>query len=180
MKYWLLLSLLVVGLVPAAVAEDPPPRPKAVERALHVERNYALIQVLVRSGLQLAAEEDPLKRAGQCLGVADRLAEEIRQAAEKGEEQRVAELGEHLHALFVQGVAPSVRLARRQIPPESTAEGDLRETCNRAAAFVQRLEEFLQSADPDDKVDKQPMIRELHGAVDAVERAFKPQSQRVP
>ncbi len=172
MRRLLLLPLLVAVLVPAAVAEDPAVLP-AAERVVQVQRNYGLIQTLVESGLHLAAEEDPLKRALQCLDVAGRMVEEIRQAAEKREELRVVELGEHLHALLEQGVAGNVGLARRQTPLGSTAEKSLRETCDQAAALVGQLEEFLQStSEPLDGAEIKGMLRGLHDGLEAVEKAF--------
>jgi len=167
-------------LVPAALAEDPAATPTP-ERAIQVQRNYRLIRTLVESGLHLAAEEDPLKRARQCLDVAGRLAEEIRQAAEKREELRVVELGEHLHALLEQGVAGNIALARRQIPSGSTAEKGLREACDQAAAFVRQLEEFLQStSEPFEGAEMKLMLQGLHAGLDAVEKAFTGQTRPRP
>jgi hypothetical protein len=177
MRRLLFLPLLAAFLVPAALAEDPAALP-APERAVQVQRNYGLIQTLVESGLHLAAEEDPLKRAHQCLDVAGRMAAEIRQAAEKREELRVVELGEHLHALLEQGVAGNIGLARRQIPSGSTAEKGLREACDQAAVLVRQLEEFLQStSEPLDSAEMKLMLRGLHAGLDAVEKAFTGQTR---
>jgi hypothetical protein len=174
MRRLLFLPLLAAFLVPAALAEEPP----TVERAVQVQRNYGLIQTLVESGLHLAAEEDPLKRARQCLDVAGRLAEEIRQAAEKREELRVIELGEHLHALLEQGVAGNVGLARRQIPLGSTAEKSLRQACDQAAVLVRQLEEFLQStSEPHDSAEMKLMLRGLHSGLEAIEEFFSTQTR---
>src|SRR5262249_37011031 len=74
-----LLAFLVVCLTGAAgfvLADPPAPNPSAAERLKQLRRDRALIHKLVESGLRLAEEDDPLKRADQC----NRLAEDLTRA----------------------------------------------------------------------------------------------------
>jgi hypothetical protein len=98
----------------------------------------------VHSGLQLAAEEESLKRAESCNGLAERLAAEIRRSVQNGEPERVVELADHLHSVLAGGVAANLAVARRQIAPDSTGEKDLQQVRDRAADLVKPLEEELR------------------------------------
>jgi hypothetical protein len=77
-----------------------------------LRRNRDLISLLVNSGIALASEEDGLKRADQCGGLAKQLVGEIRQAAVDLDDARVLELGDHLNALLKRGIAPNLTIER--------------------------------------------------------------------
>ncbi len=167
------LPLCVVVLVPAVVAEDPPRQPSVAEQARQFQRNRELIQMLVQEGLRLASEEDPLKRAEVCNAVAECLANAIRQAAENREKARVAELGQHLHALLEQGVAANLNTARAQIPVGSTQEKALKEIRDRATELVLPLvQQLQQTADPEDNEELHHTLKVLHDGRAEVERAL--------
>src|SRR5437899_3292438 len=104
MKRLLLLPIAAVLLTTPAWADDPAPAPTADERAQLFQRDRALIQALVQGGLRLAAEERALGRADACADVAEKLAAEIRQAADSRQGDRAAELGGYLRALLDDGV----------------------------------------------------------------------------
>src|SRR5205809_8121485 len=112
MKRLWLLPIAAIFLTTLAWADDPSPAPSDAERAQMFQRDRALIQVLVRGGLRLAAEEDPLGRADSCADLAEQLASEIRQAAESRQGDRAATLGDHLRALLNDGVDVNLSGAR--------------------------------------------------------------------
>src|SRR5262249_47724961 len=141
----------------------PAPQPTAAERVHQFQRNCGLIQTLVQGGLRLAAEEDPLKRAECCSGVAKRLADELHRAAESQDRTRVVELGEHLNALLASGVAANLSTARRQIPQGSTLEKNLLEIRDQTALLVVPLEEILhRDAGSENGDEIQRTLKVLH------------------
>ena len=143
MKRLLLLPIAVVLLATLAWADDPALPPTAAERAQMFQRDRALIQVLVRGGLRLAAEEDPLGRADSCADLAEQLASEIRQAAESRQGDRAAELGDHLRALLNDGVDVNLSGARNVIPPGSAEEKKLQTVSKRAMNLKRFLDDRL-------------------------------------
>jgi hypothetical protein len=156
---WLALFALLAPLAGAADQAQV-----SGERARQFQRNRDLIQTLVHGSLRLATEDDPLKRAEQCNGLAEQLAAAIRQAAECRDTTRVVELGQHLHALLEQGIAANLRTARKQIPPGSTLEKQLERVRKQAADLVQPLEEQLEegvgAANQEDMEQTRKALRE--------------------
>jgi len=139
-----LLFVPVFAFVTAlALAQETAPAPNA-ERMELFRRDRGLIEKLVAGGLQLAGEEDPLRRADFCTGVAEQLAAEIEQAAEGSENARAAEFGQHLRAMLQDGVAHNLTTARGRIPAGSAEEKRLFEVNERAAKVLGGLERRLQ------------------------------------
>lgn len=138
------LPIAAIFLTTLAWADDPAPAPSDAERAQLFQRDRALIQVLVRGGLRLAAEEDALGRAGSCADVAEQLAAEIRQAADSRQGDRAAELGDHLRALLDDGVSLNLNGARSIIPPGSADEKKLHAVHERAKKLNRFLEDRPQ------------------------------------
>src|SRR5439155_26249795 len=67
-----LLPTALAAWAGAALAQDD----GVDERAGQLQRDQQLIQLLVDSGVRLAAEDDPLRRADYCNRLADRLGKE--------------------------------------------------------------------------------------------------------
>src|SRR5262249_1106535 len=96
-----LLFVLLLGPVLLATAlawADAPALSGEPQRADQLRRNRNLIGALVEGGLNLAGEDDPLKRAGYCNDLAQRLAGAIKEASESRDGPRTAELGRHLRS----------------------------------------------------------------------------------
>src|SRR5262249_9849331 len=144
MKRYLLLLVPVCLAGTLAWAYDPAPPEN--DRALRLQRNLGLIKVLVDGSVNLANEEDPLRRAGHCKTIADRMGDEIRWAAESHDAPRAIELGRYLHRVLDDGLALNLGRARKGIPQGSAEERQMRELQTGAAGLVADLEKHLQNA----------------------------------
>ena len=116
-------TILHVGVLVAASAcalaghvlaqQDPP-----ADRAHELKRDQQMVQTLIASGLKLAAEKDPLRRADQCNRLADRYAAEIKLAVQAKDAGRAAQLGQQMQALLTRGVAQNLAVARTAPEPD--------------------------------------------------------------
>jgi hypothetical protein len=172
-RLFFLPGFVVLGCAILAVAQEPaaPPDDTVPARALH--RNRELIQALVRSGLCLAAEEDPVKRADSCNELALRFAGEIGQAATEHDHARAVELGDCLYAVLKQGVAFNLGTARRLTPPGSAHELEINRVGDRASHLTEPLEKLLQNPDAVGAGDLRPVVQKLRDARWEVEKAWK-------
>jgi hypothetical protein len=171
MKRWLLVLLvgpLLAGLAPALV---PPAADD--DEVRQFRRDRPLIEALVEGGLRLSAEDDPLRRADYCAGLAERFADEVRQSVEQKEAPRVEEMGAHLSALLEHGVALNLNQARGVIPPGSADEKKLQEIRGRAVAAAGLLEERLKAALGDEREPMEHTLRAVHDSRERVEKALK-------
>ncbi len=173
MKHFLLVPISIV-LLSALVWADDAAAPSPAQLARQFQRNRGLVQALVHGGLRLAGENDPLKRADYCTGLAECLVDEMRQAADDRETARVAELGQHLHALLEHGVAANLSTARDAIPPGSMEEKGLQDLQERTARVLRPLEERLQrNGDPEGRDDLLRARKAVSEGRTVVEKALK-------
>jgi hypothetical protein len=116
------LALLLAAVAGAGhvLAGDEPE-----DRARQLQRDQHMIESLVQSGLKLAAEVDPLRRADQCNRLADRFAREIKLAVQKKDATRAALFGEQIQALLVKGVAGNLHAAWASLAPNSPREPEI-------------------------------------------------------
>lgn len=164
MRHWLLplnalvVAVVVVGAEPAALEPS-----SAAEKLRLFQRNRPLVEMLVEGGLKLAALDDPLERGACCAEVAQQLAEEVRQAARRHEGFRAAELGQHLHRLLEDGVAPNLQAAAGpDLHPESQGYRKLLALSEQVDVVMQPLEEDLRRlTDPDAQEDVDRLRRAL-------------------
>ena len=110
---WLVL-LSALALAGHVLAGDETP----ADRARALQRDQHLVQTLIASGLKLAAEKDPLRRADHCNRLADSYAVEIKRAMQNKDGLRVAQFGEQMQALLTKGVAQNLTVARAALKPD--------------------------------------------------------------
>jgi hypothetical protein len=167
------LAVMPLAILATLVwADDVSVRP-AAEHARQWQRNRDLVKTLVDSGLSLAGEDDVLKRADQCAGLAAHLAGEIRQAARQREGPRISELGQHLQTLLEQGVAANLTRARDAATGGTSLEQQLKKLQEQTANVVGPLEdELLRSQDAETREDVQRALRSLHLGRTFVEKAL--------
>jgi len=142
MKRPILLTLVGVVLATGAWADAPTLRTADEARQLH--ENLDLVRNLVKGGLLLAAEDDPLKRADHCNALATYLASEIEQAAERHDIDRAAELGQHLRMMLQHGVADNVRALKGDVQPGSVRDQQLGQLSKNVRQVLDTLESHLR------------------------------------
>jgi hypothetical protein len=169
-RRFLTLALLAVTAT-LAWADDPAAR-LAAERARQFERNRNLIDALVQSALHLAGEDDALKRADQCAGLAEQLGQEIRDAAHNHDTARISELSSHFQAMLEQGVAGNLLFAKKSVAAGSHLDQKMGDLRGRTADVIKNLEEEVRRAtDADNRSELQGVLKAIHAGGDVVDRA---------
>jgi hypothetical protein len=164
--YWLLVPALM-----AMAADEPTPN---VTRGQRLRRDSQLIESVVQSGLRIAGENDPLKRATYCNGMAETLAAEISQAAGDRDGMRLTELGQYFQELLEQGVASNLNFARKQLPSGPSLERKLHPIGEQATEIAKRLEAQLELAPLSNSQDALRNAREqLRAGQTEVEKALR-------
>ena len=136
----------VIGAgVMARAAEDLPGNPTPDDALHQFQNDQRLIRALVDAGMRLAEEEDTLKRAALCNGLAAHLAQEIQQAAANKDGERVTLLGRYLQTMLDRGVARIVRQARSKLPAGSPREEEVKQVGREVARFLQPLPEAVNA-----------------------------------
>jgi hypothetical protein len=133
-------------LAPAAGAlfavAATPPAPAADDEARRFHRNRGLIERLVQDGLDLAREDNLVKRADRCNDIVQGLAREMT-GAEAGESERVAELGRYLRDVLKRGVGDNLKTARTDIHAGSEEEKELQRVHDKTKDVVHDLKTRL-------------------------------------
>jgi hypothetical protein len=174
MKHHLLPPLLTAAVLAAlAGAQSPSPKTDEIGRLQQLTRNRGLIQELVKHGLSLAAENDALKRADCCNGLARHLAQEIQQAAELHDVRRAAELGDHLCSLLSGGVAPNLTTVRVRTPLGSAGDIEMRRVGEDTRELTEPLEDLLGSVVQAEPGDLKRLLHSIRKARGEVENALK-------
>jgi hypothetical protein len=84
-----------------------------------LKANRGLYEELTKSALELSNKNTSLDRAEECHKVAARLAREAREAVDRKDSDRLAEVSDHLHAVTTDGLAPNLTAARQGITSRS-------------------------------------------------------------
>lgn len=122
----LLVSAALAALA-AWVSAQPGYTPTAADSLRMLKANRGLYEDLTTSALALSGRNTSLDRADECRKVADRLAREAREAVDRKDADRLAEVSDHLHAVTADGLAPNLADARGSINPKSPDSQRLRE-----------------------------------------------------
>src|SRR3954469_25157583 len=78
----------------------------AAEHLKLMQTNRKLLEELVEEGVQLGDANTNLDRATQCQQVANRLTRELKNAVERDDADRVAEMSDHFSSLINSGFLP--------------------------------------------------------------------------
>jgi hypothetical protein len=122
-----LLVTVALAALAAWVSAQPGYNPSAAHSLRMLKANRGLYEELTKSALALSDKNTSLDRADECRKVADRLAREAREAVDRKDADRLAEVSDHLHAVTSDGLAPNLAEARRDIAPKSPDYGRLQE-----------------------------------------------------
>jgi hypothetical protein len=141
------------------------------ERTQQLRSDEDVIDALVRGGLDLAGEDDPLKRADHCNCIVDVLAREIKKAVARKDGVRVALLSDQMQELLVQGVAVNVTRAQETVAPDSPGAEAIARVGEKVALVTDdlagELDRFPEPA------QMQPVRQALAKGKQEVEKAVK-------
>ncbi len=127
-----LLVCAALAALAAWVSAQPGYTPTAADSLRMLRANRGLYDELTKSALALSDRNTSLDRADECRKVADRLAREAREAVDRKDADRLAEVSDHLHAVTADGLAPNLTDARQGISPKSPDFARLREVHQQA------------------------------------------------
>lgn len=125
MRRTLLSTTIFLALAAWAGAQGPS---SPLSPATHCElfkTNQDLLQHLVNDGIELADDDQPLKRAEQCNRTAAMLARYLGNAADDQNADRVVELAGIMSDVVRDGLVPNLNAAQDQIKPGDPREGVL-------------------------------------------------------
>jgi hypothetical protein len=167
-----LSSVLMVVIASGGLAlgqtDDSASSPEP-QRFRQRELNQGLVKALVKGGLRLAAETDPLKRADCCTELVSSFVTDIQQAAKARQDSRADELGDHLCSLLQRGVANNLKAARNRTRPPmgSMLEKEIDRVRDKTFMATKGLDDLLG----------RPDRNELKEVLAGVERAAKAPDQ---
>jgi hypothetical protein len=162
-----LIALTVAGHVLAAGDDS------AAERARELLRDQNMLQALVDSGLKLAAETDPLRRADHCTRLADKLGREIKVAVQNKDVKWAAVLGDQVQLLLSKGVAGNLKEARALSLPDPLLEPEIARVGCEVAVTAKLIEEELNSQADLEPENMQITLQAVARGKADVERAVK-------
>jgi hypothetical protein len=168
-----LLVVPLVALAGLALADGPQTDLAVQERLKQFQRDERLIEMLIESGVQLAAAEDPLKRAEECNRLADGLAREVKRAVVDRDPARASDLGRHLEALLVRGVAGNLQRARADLPLDSLRRKDFQRIGKESQWLMQPLEDEIERMTPNERERVQAVRKAVAVGLTEVEKALK-------
>jgi len=165
----MILVALGSGLALGGLPGDAAP---AVSRVDRLHEDQQLIEALVDSGLRLAGDDDPLRRAETCNALADRVAKEVKRATAAKDRTRAADLGRQLHGLLERGVAGNLALAQSRMPDDSPLIPEMRRLGEQAVAVMGPAMQELESTADSEALDMKQALQGLSRARAEVERVL--------
>jgi hypothetical protein len=160
----------IVFLVAMTAAGSGPPGPDEPARVKQFARNRELIEVMIAGGLKMAVEKDALRRADQCNELARRLAGEVHDAIDAGENDRAIEMGGHLEAMLLRGVAANLAAAGALTGASRPTEPELRRVRQDALDLVAPVERLFEGVHPEQEELRRVLVA-VHNARLRVDQA---------
>lgn len=114
--------------------------PLAWEQLKLFESNRDLLEELVEHSVDLANADTPVAKVRACHESTKALGRALRDAADRDDADRVAELGDHLTAVINHGLVPTIDDARKTVPVGTQAEKELFELTSVATQDAERFE----------------------------------------
>jgi hypothetical protein len=149
---WLLLLLPPLTAAGLALADGPAPVRSPAERLEQFRRDRGLVRKLVEGGLQLANQDDPLKRADQCNLLAKDLSQAVQQAVQERDRARGERFGQGLEKLLVHGVAGNLNLVADHPAPDGPSLSEVHRLSDEALSVMEPLQkEFDRAPDSQQK-----------------------------
>jgi hypothetical protein len=132
--------VVLIAIAAWAGAQSNPSAPLAGEQLKLFQSNRELLENLVEHGVELANADTPVAKVKACHASAKDLGRALRDAADRDDPDRVAELGDHLSAVLRHGLVPTIDDARRVVPVGTAAEAELVELTLAATEDAKKFE----------------------------------------
>lgn len=165
-----LMLVVFLGASAWAGAQGTAPGLTAADRLRLLRANRAVLNDLVGSGVELAGADDPLDRAAACGKTVRALGVAFRAAAESGDADRAADLGDHLSTAVRDGLVPALDDARRVIPDGSPRAPELKALRAKAAAEVGEYRAAVPAAG---RVADSPKVKAARDQLDGLREKLK-------
>jgi len=163
-------TTILMALAAMLGAQDPRTGPNVQERAKLLQRNYGVAEQLVKSSLTLAKTSSSLDRSTSYDEIIRTLEKEIKEAAQAGDAERVAELTDHLSRLMNEGLLPNLQKARQVISANSPDEKSLFDLRDLARRMTEEIADKLAHSAVGGKPEVQAKLKDLRAAREQVER----------
>jgi hypothetical protein len=161
-----LVLLIFAGLAALAGAQSGKPVLTGSQQQQLFHRNRAMVEALVDSGVEISKQSNEYtERSRSYRDLAMKFQSELNQAADNNDAARVAELGKHLNTVLLEGLAPSLRNAHRQIGADGTGREKLLDIRNSTVELVDWLQNRARN-----KWADTPEVREV---IDSLETTKK-------
>jgi hypothetical protein len=139
------------------------------DRLRLLKANSLLIENLVNDGVAMSSADRPVDRAERGRSAARSLVNAIQQAASAEDAERVAELTGLFRVFVSDGLAPMLKEAKRDVPPESPDGKRVRELTETAQRDLNDLKAALGQSD---KLTANPRVQEAAKQLEGLEGAL--------
>jgi hypothetical protein len=172
MVRWAYLLTAFVALAAWAGAQGPvPPAALSAEDRLRLlKTNGALIDELVRDGVEMSKPGNPVQKAERCRSASVSLANAIRQAATAEDAERIVELTGLFREFVRDGLAPTITEAQRGVPLDSPSGRQLRDLRDTVAKDVTSLKAAIPATG---KVGDNPRVQDALKQLDELAETLK-------
>ena len=140
MRRLVFTSFVLTLLAAWASGQSATSGPLAGEQLKLFQSNRELLENLVEHSVDLANADTPLAKIKACHESTKDLGRAIKDAADRDDADRVAELSEHLTAVIHHGLVPTIDDARTTVPMGTQAEKELFELTSLATQDAERFE----------------------------------------
>ena len=169
MARWVYLLTAFTVLAAWAGAQNPSAPLSPQDKVRLLKANTDLIDNLVRDGVAMSGEGDPVQRASLCRGAARSLANAIEQAAKAENAERVAELTGLFRDVVRDGLVPTMNEAQASVPPQSKAAKQLAQLRKYTTDDVDGLKATI----PAGKLADNPRVKDALKQLDELAAALK-------
>ena len=136
----LVTTSFALALLAAFASGQPTGGPLAGEQLKLFQSNRELLENLIERSVDLANADTPVAKIKACHESTKDLGRAIKDAADRDDADRVAELSEHLTAVIHHGLVPTIDRARAIIPIGTPAERELYDLTIEAGLDARRFE----------------------------------------
>lgn len=133
-------TAVVLTALAACASGQPSAGPTAAEQLRLFTKNRDLLEGLVEHTVALANADTPVAKVRACHASARDVGRALKDAADRDDADRIAELSEHLTAVIRHGLAPTIGAARDVIPAGTPAAKELQEVSALAADDAKAFE----------------------------------------